>query len=268
MSETAAAGAPVVYPELAGRVVMITGAASGLGLEMAHAFAQNGCRLALLDINDHGLRAAQEDLQQAYSGLETASAVCAVNDEAQVAAAFETIEKKWGRLDVLMNNAGISMNCPTLELSGEQWRRAIDINLNGVFYCGQQAARIMVKQGSGVILNISSMYGVVAAPERAAYCATKAAVAMLTKVMAIEFASKGLRVNAIGPGYVRTALVDEVASQGRLDLDALARRTPAGRLGTPREIADLAVFLASDRATFINGHVAVADGGWSAYSYL
>lgn len=268
MSETVAAGGPVVYPELAGRVVMITGAASGLGLEMAHAFAQNGCRLALLDINEDGLKAAQEDLQRAYSGLETASAVCAVNDEAQVAAAFETIGKRWGRLDILMNNAGISMNCPTLELSGEQWRRAIDINLNGVFYCGQQAARIMVRQGSGVILNISSMYGVVAAPERAAYCATKAAVAMLTKVMAIEFASKGLRVNAIGPGYVRTALVDEVASQGRLDLDALARRTPAGRLGTPREIADLAVFLASDRATFINGHVAVADGGWSAYSYL
>jgi NAD(P)-dependent dehydrogenase (short-subunit alcohol dehydrogenase family) len=126
----------------------------------------------------------------------------------------------------------------------------------------------MLTQGSGVILNTASMYGTVAAPERAAYCASKAAVVMLTKVLAIEWAAKGLRVNALAPGYVRTALVEELVRTGRMDLDALTRRTPARRLGEPHEIATLALFLASEHADFINGQAIVADGGWSAYSYV
>jgi NAD(P)-dependent dehydrogenase (short-subunit alcohol dehydrogenase family) len=175
---------------------------------------------------------------------------------------------RFGRIDVLLNNAGISMNRPTIDLSAADWRRAIDINLNGVFYCAQSAARRMLQQGAGVILNTASMYGVVAAPERAAYCASKAAVVMLTKVMAVEWARAGLRVNALAPGYIHTALVDQLTQAGRMDLDALIRRTPAGRLGQPHEIATLALFLASDGASFINGQAIVADGGWSSYSYI
>ena len=256
------------FAGLRDKVVLITGAASGIGLAMAHAFSACGARLALLDVDGAALEAAAGRLRAAAPQVPILAQVAAVDEQPAVERAFEAVEQAWGRVDVLLNNAGISMNCPTLELSGEAWRKAVDVNLNGVFYCAQAAARRMVARGGGVILNMASMYGVVAAPERAAYCATKAAVAMLSKSLAIEWGPLGVRVNAIAPGYVRTALVDDLVARGRMDLDALARRTPSGRLGTPEEIAALGLFLASDHAAFINGHVALADGGWSAYSYI
>lgn len=256
------------FSDLAGKVVFITGAGSGLGRAMAEAFAVNGARLALLDINAELLTKAREELQAAYPGIEIETAVAPVNDEAAVEAAMATAAARFSRIDVLLNNAGISMNKPSVELSGADWRRAIDINLNGAFYCAQAAARRMLKQGSGVILSTASMYGTVAAPERAAYCASKAAVVMLTKVLATEWAPSGLRVNALAPGYVQTALTEELVRTGRMDFDALVKRTPARRLGKPHEMATLALFLASDSAAYINGQTIVADGGWSAYSYI
>lgn len=256
------------YADLRDKVVVITGGASGIGFAIAQAFAYNGAKLALLDIDAQALASARDTLLSDYPHLAVAVYTCAVNDQAGVQAVFAKIQQSWGRVDVLLNNAGISMNTPTLELSGDDWRRAMDINVNGVFYCAQEAARCMVAQKQGVILNMSSMYGVVAAPQRAAYCASKAAVAMLTKVLANEWGEHGLRVNAIAPGYVRTALVDDLVARGRMDLDALTKRTPSRRLGTPEDIAALAIFMASKQAAFMNGHVAVADGGWSAYSYI
>jgi NAD(P)-dependent dehydrogenase (short-subunit alcohol dehydrogenase family) len=256
------------FDGLAGRVVFITGAASGLGLAMAHAFAASGARLSLLDLDGAGLAAARRALESAYPDAQVRCHAGLVNDEPAVERAFEETHGEWGRIDVLLNNAGVSMNCPTLELSGEDWRRAIDINLNGVFYCARAAGRYMVAQRAGVIINTASMYGVVAAPNRAAYCASKAAVAMLTRSLAVEWGEHGVRVNAIAPGYVRTALVDDLVARGRMDLAALTRHTPSGRLGTPEEVAALVLFLASDNAAFINGHVAVADGGWSANGYI
>lgn len=256
------------FQDIAGKVVFITGAGNGIGLAMARAFAACDAHLALLDIDNTALQAACTSLQAEFPGVQVQAWAAAVNDEAAVHHAVCEAHAAFGRLDILLNNAGISMNQPTLELSGEHWRKAMDVNVNGVFYCAQAAGRYMVEQGSGVILNISSMYGTIAAPERAAYCTSKAAVAMLTKVLAIEWARLGVRVNAIAPGYVKTALVDELVAAGRMDLDVLTRRTPVGRLGEPHEIATLALFLASEHASFINGHVAVADGGWSAYSYI
>jgi len=256
------------FHDLAGKVVFITGAGNGIGLAMARAFAACDARLALLDIDPARLRAAAESLLAEFPDVQLRTWAAAVNDEAAVNEAVSGAQAAFGRVDILLNNAGISMNCPTLALAGEHWRKAMDVNVNGVFYCAQAAGRFMVEQGHGVILNMSSMYGTVAAPERAAYCTSKAAVAMLTKVLAIEWAKHGVRVNAIAPGYVKTALVDDLIKAGRMDPDALARRTPLGRLGEPHEIATLALFLASDHASFINGHIAVADGGWSAYSYI
>ncbi|MFJ3058758.1 SDR family NAD(P)-dependent oxidoreductase [Herbaspirillum sp. NPDC087042] len=256
------------FPDLAGQVVFITGAGSGIGRAMADAFAANGAHLALLDINDASLEAARAELHRTFPQVEVECHVASIVDDVAVEMAVAAAHARFGRIDVLLNNAGISANKPTLELAPEQWRRAIDINLNGVFYCAQAVGRRMVAQGGGVILNTASMYGTVAAPERAAYCASKAAVVMLTKVMAVEWAPQGLRVNALAPGYVRTALVEELVQSGRMDLDALTRRTPARRLGQPHEIATLALFLASEHAAFINGQAVVADGGWSAYSYV
>lgn len=251
-----------------GKVVCITGAATGIGLAMAHAFAAAGAHLALLDMDGPALLTACDRLTHDFPDVQLMSASTSVQDEPQVAQAFEAIRARWMRLDVLVNNAGLSMNAPTLELSGADWRKAIDVNLNGTFYCARAAGRIMVPLGQGVILNLASMYGVVAAPERAAYCASKGAVVMLTKSLAAEWGPLGLRVNAIAPGYVRTQLVDELVQRKRLDLQALQRRTPSGRLGTPEEIAALGLFLASDHAAFINGHIAVADGGWTANGYI
>ncbi len=256
------------FLNLANEVVFITGAGSGIGLAMARAFAANGARLALLDINGPRLELARDELLSLFPQMALEIYIAPVNDERAVQAAVAAAEAAFGRIDILLNNAGISMNQPTLELSGADWRKAIDVNLNGVFYCAQAAARGMVERRRGIILNTSSMYGVVAAPERAAYCTSKAAVAMLTKVMAVEWGKLGIRVNAIAPGYIKTDLVDELVAAGRMDTDALIRRTPVGRLGEPQEIASLALFLASEHASFINGHVIVADGGWSAYSYI
>ena len=256
------------FSDLAGKVVFITGAGSGIGRAMADAFAVNGARLALLDINAGLLEKAQAELQAAYPGTEVATCVASITDEVAVENAVADVQALFGRIDVLLNNAGISMNKPTLELAAADWRRAIDINLNGTFYCAQSVARRMVAQGSGVILNTASMYGTVAAPERAAYCSSKAAVVMLTKVLAEEWAPSGLRVNALAPGYVQTALTDELVRTGRMDYNALINRTPARRLGKTHEIATLALFLASDSAAYINGQAIVADGGWSAYSYI
>lgn len=258
----------MAYPEFMGRVVVITGGGNGLGLEIARRFAENKAKIVLVDQD-------QKALDQAISviGLDgvkedSSAFCCSVTDEVRIGQVFNEIEQQYGRIDVLINNAGISMNVPTIDLQAEAWRLAMDVNVNGIFYCAQEAGKRMLKQRKGVVINMSSMYGVVAAPERAAYCTSKAAVAMLTKVLAIEWGDQGVRVNAIAPGYIQTELVRDLVARGRMDLDALRQRTPVKRLGTPEDIAALALFMASDQASFMNGHVAVSDGGWSAYGYI
>jgi len=253
----------VTYPDLARKRVLITGGAAGIGFAMAEAFSRQGCQIGLFDIDESGLERALQSLPTGALGKHGS-----VTDSDAVNAAFETMDETFGGVDIVINNAGVSMNMPTLELSLQDWQKALDINLTGVFLCCQAAARRMVPQGSGVILNISSIYGIVAAPNRLAYCATKSAVAMMTKGLAIEWAEHGIRVNALAPGYVKTALVEQLVEAHRLDDRALAKRTPLGRLGTADEIADLAVFLASDKARYITGQVVGVDGGWTAYGYI
>jgi len=198
-------------------------------------------------------------------------AVAVPSDVSKAAEAQGTIEaaiQNYGRLDILVNNAGVTAIYPSLELPLEEWKRVLDVNLTGVFLCAQEAARGMIRVKAGMILNIASAYGVVAAPKRAAYCATKAAVAMLTKVLAIEWARDGLRVNAIAPGYVQTEMVLQLVEQKKIDLESLRRRTPQGRLGTLEEIAQMAIFLASDLSSHVTGQVIGVDGGWTAYGYI
>ncbi|MGF1608746.1 MAG: SDR family NAD(P)-dependent oxidoreductase [Kiloniellales bacterium] len=255
------------YPDLEGRRVLITGAAAGLGLGMARAFADQGCRVGLNDLAGETLDSALAAVQH-QAGAQAVALPGSVADAAAVDTVFATLDREWGGLDILINNAGIAMNQPTLELSLEDWQRTLDVNLTGVFLCAKAAATRMMAQGQGCILNIASMYGVVAAPERLAYCTTKGGVAMMSKALAIEWARHGLRVNALAPGYIKTDLVGRLVEAGRISEDQLVRRTPQGRLGSVEEVADLALFLASDRARYITGQVIGIDGGWSAYGYV
>jgi NAD(P)-dependent dehydrogenase (short-subunit alcohol dehydrogenase family) len=142
------------------------------------------------------------------------------------------------------------------------------VNLDGVFFCASDAGRRMRDAGGGCIVNVSSIYGVVAAPNRLSYCASKAAVSMMTRALAIEWAAYGIRVNAVAPGYVRTNLVETLAAEGRIDLAALERRTPQGRLATAEEIADAILYLCEPRASHVTGQVLAVDGGWTAYGYV
>lgn len=246
---------------LASRCALVTGGASGLGLAMARAFRAAGATVAILDVDP----AAKERAAELGEAIAVCGSVC---QRADIVAAFDAAVARFGRVDIAVANAGVSQNRPTLEVADEEWDRVIDVNLTGAFLTMQEAGRRMVPQGSGSIMVTSSLYGVVAAPERVGYCVSKAGVAMMAKVLAIEWAKYGVRVNAIAPGYVRTSLVEDLATRGRLDIGALERRTPIGRLVKPEEIAQVATFLASDAASAITGQVVTADGGWTAYGYI
>jgi NAD(P)-dependent dehydrogenase (short-subunit alcohol dehydrogenase family) len=247
--------------------VIVTGGASGIGRAIAERFAAAGEPVLIFDYN--GAAAEQTARELEAQGYRAAAFAGSVSEEADVAAAFDRADERFGGVRVLINNAGVSGNRPTVELSLAEWQRNVEINMTGVFLCAREAGRRLIAAGKpGVIINMASMYGVVAAPNRVAYCGTKAGVVMMTKTLALEWARNGIRVNGIAPGYVHTALTQELIETGRLDAEALNRRTPMGRFGTPEEVTDLAFFLASDQARFITGQTVGVDGGWSANGYL
>lgn len=247
--------------------VVVTGGGSGIGRAIAEQFAHAGEAVIIFDYNKAAAEQVASDLTVA--GYRAAAFAGSVSDEADVSAAFDLADSYFNGVKTLINNAGVSGNCPTIELSLAEWQRNIDVNLTGVFLCAREAGRRLIKANRpGVIINMASMYGVVAAPNRIAYCSTKSGVVMMTKTLALEWASAGIRVNGIAPGYVHTALTQELIETGRLDAEALNHRTPLGRFGTPEEVADLAWFLASDQSRFITGQVVGVDGGWSANGYL
>jgi NAD(P)-dependent dehydrogenase (short-subunit alcohol dehydrogenase family) len=173
-----------------------------------------------------------------------------------------------GTVDILVNNAGQPRVAPSESLPEADYRYTLDLNLNGCFVLTQEIVHGMLAAESGAIIHVSSMNGSVPFPQRLAYCVSKAGLNMMTKVMAIEWAAKGVRVNAIAPGYVQTEFITMLSARGILDAEKLARRTPMGRIGTPEEIGEVAVFLASPAASFITGEILTVDGGWSSYGYL
>jgi len=231
------------------RVVAVTGGMQGIGAAIAEAFAAVGDRVAVLDIQDG------------------APYVCDVGDRAAVEQAVATVESELGPVDVLVNNAGINPIGPSETFPEELWRRSLSVMLDGVFFCSQSVGARMLDRGRGSIVNIASINATEAFPQRAAYCAAKAGVKALTEVLAVEWADRGVRVNAIAPGVVKTPLVAKLIEEGQADEGLYVRRTPVGRLGRPEEVARAAVFLASDDSGFITGTTLVVDGGWSAFGW-
>ncbi len=248
---------------LGGKTAIVTGSTKGIGLAIARAFAREGARVVISARDGADCARVAKDL----SGAIAIAADLSRSDEAR-RMAREATRALGGRVDILVNNAGQPRVAPSEELPEADYRYTLDLNLNAYFLLAQELGRGMLERRSGSIINVTSVNGTLAFPKRLAYCVSKAGANMLTKVLAIEWAASGVRVNAIAPGYIETPFVKGLAERGVLDLAVLARRTPMGRLGTPEEIGEAAVFLASDAASFVTGEVFTVDGGWSAYGFV
>ena len=251
-------------PALKGKIAIVTGAARGIGKAIAKAMIGNGAMVVVADIlEDVGAKTTRELGEQALF------VPCDVSDASQVCSLVEGIVKRCGRLDIMVNNAGINAgDCSDRvtidEYSVETWQRIVDVDLNGVFYCCKAAARQMVKQKSGCIINIASVAGVVALRLQIAYVAAKAGVLKMTEAMACELAPHGIRVNAVSPGSILTDGTRQLFYGDRERSERILSFIPEGRPGEVEEIADAVVFLASDSASYINGHNLVVDGGWTS----
>ena len=246
--------------KLSDKVAMITGAARGIGREIALRFAREGARIVVADLDAEG--AGRTAAEIAALPATAFALPLDIADPASVEAAVAATVRQFGRLDVLVNNAGIGSNTPVLDLTLEEWERNLRVNLTGTFLCAQAAARVMVRQGGGRIINIASISGQRGGIGRAAYGAAKAGVIQLTRVMAVELAARGVGVNAISPGPVDTeqSRGTHTPATRRAYLD----RIPLQRYGQGSEIAAAAVFLAAEDSSFVAGHVLNVDGGFDA----
>jgi len=241
------------------KVALVTGAARGIGLAVAKKFLAEGWRVALLDIQGPLLQDAVASLHQPD---RTLALTCDVSDAKGISAAMDTLVARFGRLDALVNNAGVAVFKPLLEIEDAEWSRVFDVNLSGPFICTRAAAPLMREQGGGAIVNITSISGLRASTLRTAYGTSKAALAHLTKQLAVELASLGIRVNAVAPGPVETAMAKAVHSpEIRADYhDSI----PLNRYGLEQELAEAIFFLCSDRASYITGQELAVDGGFDA----
>jgi NAD(P)-dependent dehydrogenase (short-subunit alcohol dehydrogenase family) len=249
--------------DFTGQVALVTGASSGMGLATAQAFAKAGATVALADIDHDALRAATDDLTAA--GHQALAVTCDVSSEDDVAAMIETTVASFGRLDMAFNNAGIQApSTDAADESADSFDRVNAINLRGVWACMKHELRHMRGQGSGAIVNCSSLGGLVGLPGRAAYHASKHGVIGLTRSAALEYAPRGIRINAICPGTIETPMVTDMINKGELSIPEAVANQPVGRLGRADEIAAAVLWLSSPAASLIIGVALPVDGGYTA----
>ncbi len=254
--------------KLEGKVALVTGASYGIGFAIASALAGAGATIVFNDLKqefvDKGLKAYQE------AGIEAKGYICDVTDEKAVNAMVAQIEKEVGTIDILVNNAGIIKRIPMHEMSAEEFRQVIDVDLNAPFIVAKAVIPAMIKKGHGKIINICSMMSELGRETVSAYAAAKGGLKMLTRNIASEYGQYNIQCNGIGPGYIatpQTAPLREVQPDGsRHPFDSfIIAKTPAARWGTPDDLAGPAVFLASNASDFVNGHILYVDGGILAY---
>jgi len=238
------------------KVVIVTGGAQGIGLCAAERFAAEGAIVAIWDFNTDKGAAAESQLRA--KGLDVRFRQVDVTAMDSVKAAVQALLQAAGRIDVLVNNAGITRDASLLKMTEEQWRQVIDVNLGGVFHCTQAVAPVMVEQKSGCIINTSSVVGLYGNYGQTNYVATKSGVIGMTRVWARELGHKGIRVNAVAPGFIATEMDDTIPAN---IIEQIVGKTPLARMGNPQDIANAYVFLASDLAAFISGAVLSVDGG-------
>jgi gluconate 5-dehydrogenase len=250
--------------DLSGKVALVTGGSRGLGLEIATGLAEAGARLAITARREAWLRTADQSLRTV--GPPPLALSCDVSDPQQVELAVTETLKAYGRIDILVNNAGISWGAPVDEMPVEKFRAVMDVNATGVFLMARRVGREMIRAGSGKVINVASVAGLVGSPatmlDAIGYTASKGAVISLTRDLAVKWASHGITVNAIAPGYFPTRMTEAVLARG---LAAIEAEIPMGRVGRPGELKGAAIFLSSRASDYVTGQVLVVDGGYSAW---
>ena len=245
------------------QVALVTGAGSGIGRVTARALAEAGADVIVTELPDRLDRARETVAEVGALGRHALALPLDVRDAASVGALVPAASDRFGRVDVLVNNAGVQIPRSALDVSERDWDAVVDVNLRGAFFVAQAVGRAMTEAGSGAIVNIASQMGLVGYYKRAAYCSAKAGLVNLTRVLALEWAPRGVRVNAVAPTFVRTPLTASTFADPELAED-IPRRIPLGRLAQPEEVAAAVVFLASPAAAMITGHTLPVDGGWTA----
>lgn len=249
--------------DFTGKLALVTGAAVGMGFAAAQAFAESGAYVVLADRDESRLQSATEKLTAA--GHKAIAVGCDVANDAQLAAVVDRAVKEFDRLDAAYNNAGVNSDEVLLgNVKDEEWDRIMSINLRGVWVCMREELRVMLKQGSGAIVNCSSLGGVVGSPGRGAYAAAKHGVIGLTRSAALEYVSKGIRINAVCPGMIQTPMADFVTKGSKEKAAAMAKEAPIGRFGKPEEIAAAVLWLCSPGASYVISHALMVDGGYTA----
>jgi NAD(P)-dependent dehydrogenase (short-subunit alcohol dehydrogenase family) len=246
-----------VIEELQGKIAIVTGAAGGVGAAVARLFAERGAFVVAQDIKP-AVGALEEENEHIIT------LVGDVADEATARRSVQLAKERFGRLDVLVNNAARIINRNVVEMSLADWDAIMNVNVRGAFLHAREALRVMIDQGSGSIINVGSYACQVAFPSIAAYAASKDALAQLTRVLALEGAPHGIRANVVAPGDVETGILDELMPDGRAFLREHGAQSPLGRVAQPEEIAEFIAFVASERASYITGSVLLADGGYTA----
>ncbi len=248
-----------------GKRVLVTGGASGIGYAIANRFLAEGASVVILDLNEASVTQSAERLSSVGPAHGRTGSV---TEEEDVQGVVDFMRSDLGGVDCLVNSAGVVKVEPALEHPTADFRRIIDVNVTGTWIASQACARVMSDNGGGSIVNMGSVYGLGGAPQRTAYCASKAAIVGLTQSLAVEWGPLGIRVNAVAPTGTRTPMVQDLIDRGIYDLDGVQRKTPLGRLAEPEEVAAACSFLASDDAAMVTGHHLPVDGGWLANNYV